>query len=375
MKRMQNNKILFLLAIVMAMSFLSSCVRETNPREKNQTDLPERLLLKNYNPKSIYNVPETIVNSALFPAIDMHAHDYAKNHEGLEQWVNTLDKVGIKKVMILSYKHGAEFDSLVDLYSAYPDRFQLWCGIDYSEYKSADFEEKAIAELMRCYKMGARGVGELGDKGSGLYYSKPPADGMHPDDERMDPIWEKCAELGMPVNIHVADPKWMYLEMDSTNDGMMNAYKWRLDNKPGIKSHEEMINILERTVMKHPKTTFIACHIANCSYDLNKVAELLNKYPNLHLDISARFAEICATPRTTRDFMIKYQNRLLYGTDMGRSENMYKYTFRLLETSDEHIYSDYSSYHWPLHALNLPGETLEKLYRSNAEKIINTKSL
>ena len=159
--------------------------------------------------------------------------------------------------------------------------------------------------------------------------------------------------------------------MDSTNDGMMNAYKWRLDNQEGIKSHEEMIEILEQTLAKHPGTKFIACHLANCSYDLDKAAELLDSFPNLYMDISARYAEFCATPRRSRAFMINNQDRLLYGTDMGRSESMYQITFRLLESADEHIYSDHFSYHWPLHALDLPVEVLEKIYRLNAESFLS----
>ena len=55
---------------------------------------------------------------------------------------------------------------------------------------------------------------------------------MHPDDARMDPLFERCGQLGMPVNIHVADPIWMYEPMDNTNDGLMNAFHWRLDNQP-----------------------------------------------------------------------------------------------------------------------------------------------
>ena len=149
----------------------------------------------------------------------------------------------------------------------------------------------------------------------------------------------------------------------------MNAYKWRLDNKPDIVDHQGMIDILERAVKNHPKTTFIACHVANCGYDLSIIAGLLDAYPNLNIDISARYAEICATPRATAAFIVKYQDRIVYGTDMGPSPDMYASTFRLLETADEHIYDFRYGYHWPLHGLNLPDEVLEKIYRLNARKI------
>jgi len=188
----------------------------------------------------------------------------------------------------------------------------------------------------------------------------------------MDPLLEKCADLGMPVNIHIAEPIWMYQPMDSTNDGLMNAYEWRLDNQPGIVDHDGMIDILERAVKRHPRTTFIACHFANCSYDLNKLGALLDKYPNLFADIAARYAETAPIPRFVRQFYNKYQDRLLYGTDMGFDTKMYRVTFRILESADEHFYEiDQFGYHWALNGFGLNEQILKKLYRENALKILN----
>ncbi len=332
---------------------------------------PDNLLLKNYRPKSIYKVPVTNIAKAKFPVIDMHSHPYAESLDEVDQWVRNMDAVGIEKTILLSHATGAEFDSLYRVYSKYPDRFELWCGFDYTGYDQPGYGPAAVVELERCYKMGARGVGELGDKGKGLFYSKPPAWGMHLDDPRMDLLLEKCAELGMPVNIHVADPIWMYQPMDSTNDGLMNAYEWRLDNQPGIVDHNGMIDILERAVKKHPKTIFIACHFANCSYDLNKLGALLDKYPNLYADIAARYAETAPIPRFAAAFIQKYQDRLLYGTDMGFDLDMYHITFRILESSDEHFYEiGQFGYHWALNGFGLNDVVLKKLYHDNALKVL-----
>ena len=369
MKTIAHNIRIALLSLAILVFFTTGC-QETTETTENPA-LPETLLLKDFRPVSIYNVPVTEIEHSRFPAIDMHAHDWARSPEGLDNWVELMDEAGIEKVLILTHEYGPTFDSILDVYSRYPDRFEVWCGFDYSTYEDEDFPSKAVAELIRCYEKGAGGVGELGDKGKGLYYSKPPAWGMHSDDPKMDQLWEKCGELGLPVNIHVADPKWMYNVMDSTNDGHMNAYSWRLDDQPDIVDHQGMVDILERTVKKHPNTTFIACHLANCSYDLNIIAGLIDQYPNLHIDISARFAEICATPRATSQFIEKYQDRIVYGTDMRFSKNTYGITFRLLETADEHIYDRHFSYHWPLHGLDLSDEVLEKIYRLNAMKLLN----
>ncbi len=335
-----------------------------------QTD-PENLLLKNYRPKSIYNIPVTRITKAKFPVFDAHSHPYATSEEELDLWVKNMDEAGITKTILLSYAHGSEFDSLVNFYSKYPDRFELWCGFDYTGYDKPGYGPAAVKELERCFNKGAKGVGELGDKGKGLMYCTPHAPGMHIDDNRMDPLLEKCAELGMPINIHVGEPQWFYEKMDSTNDGLINAYSWRLDNQEDILNLDEVLATLENAVKKHPKTLFVACHFANQNTDLAKLGRLFNLYPNIYADISARYAENAPVPRYTNAFIEKYQDRLLYGTDMGFDKSMYETTFRILESNDEHFYNiELFGYHWPLYGIGLSDGALEKLYSLNAEKIL-----
>lgn len=332
------------------------------------------LKLKNFRPLSVYKIPVTKIEKARYPVIDFHSHDYPKTDSELDEWVKTMDEVGITKSIILSYSTGARFDSIVEKYSRYKDRFQIWCGFDYTGYEKDGWQLHAVAELERCYKKGARGVGELGDKGLGEYYSKPvPGWGIHIDDPRMKPLLEKCAELHMPVSIHVAEDAWMYLPSDSTNDGLMNAATWKVDmNKKGILDHDQLVTTLENALKNNPKTLFIACHLANCCSDLSRLSELFDKYPNLYADISARYGEIAPIPRYAKNFMEKYATRIVYGTDMGRSKKMYISTFRILETADEHFYQqDLYNYHWPLHGLSLSDATLKRIYFENGKKILS----
>ena len=358
---MSKNQIKYFLSALFAIVFSSFSFGQ-NPTE---------LLLKDYRPQSIFKIPVTAVQKAKFPVIDMHSHDNLSTKSDIEDWVNTMDSAGIEKSIILTYSTGAAFDSIIAKYAAYPDRFSVWCGFDYTGYNEPGWPEHAVKELIRCHKMGAKGVGELGDKGLGLFYSKPtPAFGMHIDDPRMKPLLEKCAELKMPVSIHVADPKWMYEPMDSTNDGLMNAYTWKIDlTKKGILNHRQLVQTLENAVQQNPKTTFIACHLANCVYDLEILGAMLDKFPNLYADIAARYEETATIPNYVQAFYKKYQNKLVYGTDMGRDLSMYRGTFRVLESADEHFYNEYS-YHWPLYGLSLPDAVLKKMYRDNALKII-----
>lgn len=346
-------------------SFLSSAQKEA-----------DKILLNNYDPVSIYKTPIANIQKAVFPVIDLHSHNYASTQQEIDEWVKTMDKLNVEKTMILTYSTGKSFDSVVEKYSRYPKRFEIWCGFDYTGYGTEGWQKHAVEELERCYKKGAKGVGELGDKGEGEIYSKPtPGYGLHIDDPQMKPLLEKCAELHMPISIHVAEDQWMYETPDSTNDGLMNAGTWHVDmNKPNKLGHDALVKSLENAVRDNPKTIFIACHLANTCSNLQQLGVVLDKYPNLYADIAARYAEISPVPRYTAAFMIKYQDRLVYGTDMGFDEKMYKTTFRILESADEHFYEkDMFNYHWALYGLNLPKEVLEKLYRKNAERIMNYK--
>jgi predicted TIM-barrel fold metal-dependent hydrolase len=328
---------------------------------------PDQILLKDYKPVSIHKVPVTSVPKARYPAIDMHSHPGAKTPEDVLRWVKVMDEVGIEKTVLLTGAHGAEFDRLVELYSRHPGRFELWCGFDYTGYDQPGYGPAAVAELERCFRKGAKGVGEEGDKGKGMGFGK--ATGLHFDDARIAPLLDRCADLGLPVNIHVADPIWMYQKMDETNDGMMNAVNWRLDDQPGIVGHSGMVDVLERAVVRHPRTTFVACHLANLDYDLERLGQLLDRRPNLYADISARYAETAVIPRFAARFLTRYQDRLVYGTDMGADADMYRLTFRILETLDEHFYAPIFEYHWSYSGFGLEEAVLQKLYRTNALEV------
>jgi len=335
---------------------------------------PKSILLKDYRPQSIYKVPVTRVDKARHPIIDMHSHPYAKTAAEIEQWVRTMDEVGVEKTMILTMTTGAEFDEIYRKYSKFPERFEVWCGLDFSAYKTSGFPASAVKELERCHAAGARGIGEIHDKGGGLRSGKSNASGMHPDDARMNAVWEKAGELKMPVSLHVADPIWMYQPMDKHNDGLMNAYEWRLDNQPNIVKLEGMVEIFERVLEKHRGTTFIACHFMNLDYDLGHLGEVLDRHPNLYADISARYAETAPIPRFAAAFYEKHSDRLVYGTDMGFDREMYRVTFRILESSDEHFYEfEQFGYHWPLYGLGLEEEVLRRVYGDTAAAVLSAR--
>jgi uncharacterized protein len=342
---------------------LSSCLLACCSLAVAAEITPETLLLKDYRPRSIFKLPETRVERARYPAIDVHAHVYATTEPEIQRWIAAMDEVGVEKTIILAGSTGPAFDRVMALYAPYSERFEVWCGLDLGGFDQPGFGPAAIAELERCHRLGAKGIGELSDKGRGLRG----APGLHGDDPRLDPIFQRCGELGMPINIHVAEDRWMYEPMDRHNDGLMNAWKWRIPDEPGVLRHHELMATLERMLQKHPGTTFIACHLANLCSDLDQLGGMFDRYPNLYADIGARFAELSPIPRMVHRFFTKYQDRILYGTDSRPHPEMYRTTFRILETDDEHFYpAFFVKYHWPMHGFALPDEVLKKLYRDNA---------
>jgi predicted TIM-barrel fold metal-dependent hydrolase len=330
----------------------------------------DAIALKDYAPKTSLIVAGNTVSKAKYPAIDVHTHLNAKTPADVREWVRTMDEVGIQTSIILTGATGEQFDKLVDLYlKPFPTRFQLYCGLDTRDMDKPDYPDRAAAELMRCYRKGARGVGELTDKGMG--YSRatdlPREKRLHPDDPRLNAFWDKCAELKIPVNTHVADHPSCWQPLDVYQERTPDYQHFNLYGKD-VPSHAELIAMRDRAMANHPKTTFIACHLGNQGHDLATLAKALDRYPNFNVDISARDYEIGRAPRTAAKFLAKYRSRVLFGTDMGREKSMFQAWWRLLESDDEFITG---RMWWRYYGLELPGPVLESLYGANARRLLN----
>ena len=361
-------KHIILFAII---ALLAGC-KSSETCEQQSASPADTILLKDFAPQVVNNIPVTYVERAKFDIIDMHAHDYAESTEEIEQWCQTMDEVGVLNTAIMHCSWiGRPFEEVVEAYGPYKDHFKFWCCFDYTDIDTPEGIAKACETLERYHnELGAVGVGELGDKGEGDTYARP-VDGkdIHIDDPRIKPLIEKCAELKMPISIHIAEPYWMYLPMDATNDGLVNAVTWHVDTTDCY-GYDKLMATFENAVRENPGTIFIACHYLNMTHDWPRLGALLDKYPNMYVDISARVAESAHTPRATREFLTKYQDRVLFGTDNGMDASMYRTIFRVLETNDEHFYMPESEYHWALSGFNLPDDVLKKIYHDNAERIL-----
>ena len=357
-------KTLFLSLLCSSIMLLS----QAQQRQMRVPGLESKLLHKDYRPQSVFKTPQTKVLKAKYPAIDMHMHapEGGNLDSAATELLKNMDACGIEKT-VLFCRIGKTFDQNAAAFGKYPDRIQLWCWLDLTGYDKPGFGPSTIAELERCVKLGAKGVGEVHDKGNGL----PGAPGMHIDDPRMDPILEKMADLNLPFNFHWSDPIWMFEPMDEHNDLLFESLYYRLDNKPDFLHQPALLVTLENALKKHPRTNFIAAHLLNHTHNLDELGRMFDKYPNLYADVSQRESYVAAVPRYAKQFIEKYADRLVYGTDQGWGLSMYRHTFHIWETLDEHFYAwDVSNTPWSLSGLGLNDVTLKKLYRENALRIL-----
>lgn len=370
-------KKLFHFIPVLALVLAAACTAKTV--ENEQAVITDTLLLKDYRPESIFKVEEHHPEQAKYPVVDMHLHPFTDDPEEIKQWVGTFDRNNVEKVIIYTYACGEEFERLYNLFTGISDKFEMWCSFDLRNFGEPDFQEKALADLERCRAIGAKGIGELGDKGHGEAYCLRKMTGTatptaHIDDPVFDALFDKVGEFGWAVNVHLGDPIWMYEPIDEHNDGLMNGARWHIDlNEPGIYDLDQLLGTLERRMQKNPEVKFIACHFANYAHDYGRIGALLDQYPNLYYDNAARIAETTATPRATKAFYEKYADRIFYGTDNTPSDRGYRNAWRLLETLDEHVYAS-RSYPWPLFGLGLSDETLKKIYHENYYNIFNNNN-
>ncbi len=334
----------------------------------------DTLLLKDYAPASSLVVPRTPVAKARFPVIDVHTHssmNQMKTPADVEAWVRRMDQVGVEISVVFTEATGAEFDRQADLFlKSHPDRFQVYCGIDVTAPEAPDYPARAARELERCDRHGARGVGEITDKGWGLQGSGinlPRDRRLHLDDRRLHAFWDKCAELELPVNVHIADHPSCWQPLGRTQERTPDFQGFNLADKD-VPSYEELLASRDRVLARHARTRFIFCHLSNQGNDTAALAAVLDKFPNLYLDISARDYELGRQPRTARKFLLRYRNRVLFGTDMGWDREMYERWWRLLETGDEYLPG---RVWWRYYGLQLPNKVLKSLYRNNARQLLN----
>ncbi len=332
-----------------------------------------------YNPTSTLVVPEHPIERAKYPFIDVHSHQWNVTKDRIAQLVTEMDQINMGVMVNLSGRGFSSGDigsqeylkAMVDRFDGEaPGRFIVFTNVSFANIDGPNWTEDAVRQLETDVANGANGLKIY--KSLGLSYTDSNGQRIKINDPRIDPIWAKCGELGIPVLIHSADPAPFWEAMDEKNE------RWlELKLRPGRKRDENnpapfdtLIAEQHDVFRKHPGTSFINAHMGWTANNLDQAAEWLEKYPNMYFGIGAVIAEFGRQPRSARAFFEKYQNRLLFGKDAYNKQEFYTY-FRVLETEDEY-FPYYKKYHafWRMYGLGLSDEVLKKVYYKNALRVI-----
>ncbi|MGH9541289.1 MAG: amidohydrolase family protein [Terriglobales bacterium] len=314
-------------------------------------------------------VPHTLIQRFRYPVIDAHSHPYAGTSTAVGQWVKTLDQVGVRQVFILSGQTGAALRQTIAKYAgAYPGRYLVFAGLDKDHPEANDYGARLRQELDADLRAGARGLGELTDKGLGLVNDHGRR--FYLDDHRFDPLWAEAGRRHVPVIVHVADPAAFYAPLNPQNELSRSAF-WSLYGK-GTPGFSTMVEKFAQVIGRFPQTQFVACHAFNLADDLPALGRLLDRYPNVDVDFAARYWQLARQPFTARRFLIRYQNRVLFGTDAGYDPAMYLASARVLETRDEWIWPPDREW-WRGYGLGLPDAVLRKIYSGNALRVLDER--
>ncbi len=344
--------------------------------------------LRNYDPQPALRVAKTDLTQAKFPVIDIHTHFGFRlkgDRDALAEYVQVMDRNNIMVSISFDAKLGREADHLQFIGGKFEQRLGAFVHLDMigdgdrsdpQTWASSQpgFVRNCVEQLPVAQQAGILGVKFF--KSFGLTDKNADGSLIKIDDPRWDPIWKTCGELQLPVIMHVADPAAFFRPIDANNERWEELSRhpdWSFYGE-SFPDRNELLAARNRVMARHPGTTFIGAHVANNSEDLAVVAQWLEQYPNLYVEIASRINELGRQPYTARKFLIQYQDRILFGTDGPWPELRLSYYWRFLETFDEYFpYSEKSPQPqgmWRIYGVGLPDPVLKKIYSENAMRII-----
>ena len=327
---------------------------------------------EDYEPRSTLVVEENPVTRARYPFVDAHAHQWrigTLDQSGLDALLASMDSLNLAVMVNLSGGSGdALAQNVRNTEELAPGRFVHFANVDFAAIDDPNFGANAAAQLERDVANGARGLKIFKNLGMDVRYSdgtRVPA-----DDPRLEPLWEKAGELGIPVLIHTGDPAPFWQPHDKYNERWFELKERSGRKRDPEPSWETIMGEHWNLIRKHPNTRFISAHLSWLGNDLGRLGGLLDAMPNMYTELGAVVAELGRQPRTAREFLIKYQDRVLMGKDSWAPAEYHTY-FRTFETADEY-FPYYRKRHafWRMYGLDLPDEVLRKIYFENALRII-----
>jgi len=337
----------------------------------DEVEVEDTLLLNDFTPRTILEQTVHIPDKARFAAVDAHVHLDESEQRDVSFYLRLMDKVGLAGCVSIQQLWAEELLGYLERFSgAHPDRFRVvgWAEADKLAGPGGVTE---ILDWMKRFK-DAGMAGLKFWKDLGLTAHDAQGELWRIDDERLDPIWELAGRLDLPIVFHTADPSAFWQPLDRFNERYEELIRhpdWAFNDPVLYPPKEEVLAQQEAVIRRHPDTRFWAAHCAARGENLSELARMLETCPNFYLDTSARINELGRQPWSSRELLIRWADRIGFGSDLLPETGMYRLCWRFFETRDE--FWDYPSHpsrqgRWKVHSLDLPDETLRKFYHDTA---------
>ena len=316
--------------------------------------------------------------------IDSHYHIYSSENNSIEQAQND----NFKLLAINTYSEDCKRVADVqkqssELLKKNPADFAYTATFCLEGWDDSTWVDNTISWLDTCIANGAIAVKVW--KNIGMEFRDKDSILIMIDDPKFDLIFKHLADNRIPLTGHLGEPKncWLPFEkMTTKNDSnyFANNPKYHMYLHPELPSYEVQMAARDRMLDKNPDLVFIGCHLASLEWSVHELADWLEKYPNTAVDMAARMGQLFYQTRENhqevRDFFIKYQDRILYGTDIiDRGQEKEQFQNRMHETwlkdwkylvCDNNMKSNLIDGNFK--GLKLPKDVVDKIYAQNAKK-------
>lgn len=320
------------------------------------------------------------------PKTDVHVHVFTESNDFMDI-ARDLNFRGVNVALDASNNMARvrRWYRLVEVQKANnPDNVEKITAFWMEGWDEPDWLDKNLAWLDSCINSGAIGVKIW--KNIGMSARDKDGNLIMIDNPRFDPIFKMLADRKVPILGHLGEPKncWLPIEEMTTNNDrsyFTEHPQYHMHQHPDFPSYEEQIAARDRVLDKHPNLVFVGAHMGSVEWDVDELAKRFDKYPNFAVDLAARMGQVfyqtAHDREKVRDFFIKYQDRLLYATDLSASgneprenlqrelEDVWKRDWKYLVTADS-MTSDLVNE--PFQGIQLPREAVDKIYFTNAQK-------
>jgi len=321
--------------------------------------------------------------------IDMHLH--------VNTYEQTLIKQAIKdnfKILTINVDYHAfppvkeQLDIAVFFKKEFPDTFAFATTFYMEGWDNNDWQDKTIDYINKTISMGACAVKVW--KNIGMDFRDKHGKLIMIDDAKFDPVFEHIKKMNIPLIGHLGEPKDCWLPTDKMIVNYIRDYftehpEYHMHAHPELPSYEDQITARNNALKKNNELAFVGAHFASLEWSVDEIAAFLDAFPYAMVDSAARMGEIqYQTSRDrekVRNFFIKYQDRIMYATDtfqlsgaednafMSGVHNKWLSDWQYFTSEDEMNVSDFDEHFYGIH---LPALVINKIYKTNAERVFNS---